>query len=157
MIGVLARLVLVGSCLVVSVAQAAGILRLSNTEITLGGAEPAARLEAENIGDSPLYLDVIQEQVQTPLTRPEVRLSLGALPSPSLLVSPVKLVLGPGQKRVLNVNVLRIPQQRKIWRVTFRPRENISVSTEDNSEQRLVPFSVNIGYGVVIYQLGEAG
>ncbi|QGU89364.1 hypothetical protein [Erwinia sorbitola] len=147
-------MLLAGGCLALFQAQAAGILRLTNTEIIVGGTLPPAKLEIENIGNSALYLDVTQELVQTPLTVPEVRLSVGEVPSPSLLISPVKLVLGPGQKRVLNVKVLRIPQQRKIWRVTFRPREKIVISASDEEERAVAPVSISIGYGVVIYQPG---
>lgn len=135
-------------------AHAVGVLRLSNSEITIGGPEPAGRLEAENVGDSPLYLDITQELVQLPVTNPEIRIPLGHIDFPSLLVSPPRLVLRPGQKQVLNVKVLRQPKRRKIWRVTFRPRENISVQGQSDAGP-LVPLSVSIGYGVVIYQQGS--
>lgn len=134
-------------------AQAAGVLRLAHSEITLGGKGPEGKLEAENVGDSTLYLTVTQEMVQTPLTAPEVRIPVGEVSSPALLVSPQRLILGPGQKRLLEVRVLRQPQQRKIWRITFRPHENFAAQGVDEKGTR-VPLSVSIGYGVVIYQQG---
>jgi len=134
--------------------KAAGVLNLSHTEITLGGNEHPGRLEAENTGDSTLYLTVSQELVQTPLSTPEVRIPVGELESPTLLVSPQKLILGPGQKRVLDVRVLRLPRSRKIWRITFRPRERLTVQGHSH-EGVEAPLSVSVGYGVVIYQLAK--
>lgn len=149
------RVLLVGICLWMSAGHAAGVLRLNHTSVTIGSEFHRLQLEAENVGDSALYLDVTQELVQLPLTEPEVRIPLGEIPSPSLLVSPARLTLGPGQKRAMNLTVLRIPQRRKIWRVTFRPHENISVSARGEPEGRQVPFALSIGYGVVIYQQGD--
>lgn len=149
----LLTLLLASGALFTSTGFAAGVLRLSHSEITVGGPERSGRLEAENTGDSPLYLDVTQQKIQTPLTTPEVRIPVGEVPSPSLLVSPQRLILGPGQKRVLEVRVLRAPKQRQIWRITFRPRENFAAQGVDEKGTR-VPLSVSIGYGVVIYQQG---
>lgn len=146
-------LLLACCALSIGTGHTAGVLRLSHSEITLGGPERSGRLEAENIGDSPLYLDVTQQKVQTPLTVPEVRIPVGEVPSPSLLVSPMRMVLGPGQKQVLDLRVLRQPQRRQIWRITFRPRENFTAEAR-NDEGTIVPLSVSIGYGVVIYQQG---
>lgn len=134
--------------------QAAGVLKLSHSEITLGGPEPAGLLEAENVGDSPLYLEVTQQLIKTPVTQPEVRTHIGDVPAPTLLVSPQRLVLGPGQKQVLNLNELRQPRQQKIWRVTFRPREKFQVYAIGEVVTQ-VPLSVSVGYGVVIYQRGS--
>jgi len=147
--------VVLGLCLLTPVSQAAGVLRISHSEMTLGGPDRTGKLTVKNIGDSPLYLDITQELVQTPLTNPEVRSPVGEVASPSLLISPMRLVLGPQQQREISVKELRKPEQRKIWRVTFRPREHISVQgvTSDNTQ---VPLSVSIGYGVVVYQLGTA-
>lgn len=145
---------LLASCLPPGSVQAGGTLRLANSEITLGGDTAAAKLTAENIGDTPLYIDVIQQQIQMPVTSPEVRVPVGEVVSPSLLVSPPRLVLAPGQKRELNVSVLCEPQSRQIWRITFQPREQFNVLTSDNALIQ-APLSVSIGYGVVIYHLGK--
>lgn len=134
-------------------AEAAGVLRLAHSVITLGGAERSGKLAVENVGDSPLYLDITQEQVQMPLTHPEVRIPVGDVTDPSLLISPPRLILAPGQKRIMNVVVLHEPQQRKIWRITFRPRERFLISSAENPTE--VPLSVSIAYGVVIYQMGK--
>jgi len=147
--------VLLGLCLLNNTSQAAGVLRISLSEMTLGGPDRVGKLMVKNTGDSPLYLDITQEQVQTPLTDPEVRVPVGDVAAPSLLISPMRLALGPQQEREINVKELRKPAQRKIWRVTFRPRENISVQGV-TTENTLVPLAVSIGYGVVIYQLGAS-
>lgn len=147
--------VVLGLCLLTNASQAAGVLRLSQSKITLGGPEHVGKLTVKNVGDSPLYLDITQELVQTPLTNPEVRSPVGEVVSPSLLISPMRLMLGPQQQREISVKELRKPEQRQIWRVTFRPREHISVQgvTSDNTQ---VPLSVSVGYGVVVYQLSAA-
>lgn len=136
--------------------RAAGVLRLTHNVITLGGAQPVAKLEAENTGDSPLYLDIIQEQVQSRPGQPEIRRPIGEIPAPSLLVNPLRLVLRPGQKRVLEVTELHKPRQPQIWRVTFRPRERYQVQRGGESHGEM-PLLVSVGYGAVIYQRGSEG
>lgn len=145
---------LLASCLPLASVQAVGILRLAHSEITLGGETPGGKLSVENIGDMPLYIDVTQQQVQMPVTSPEVRIPVGEVVSPSLLISPPRLVLAPGQKRELSVAVLCEPQQRQVWRITFRPRERFGVQSSDAALTQ-VPLSVSIGYGVVIYHFGK--
>lgn len=146
----------IGACMLHGAAvQAAGVLRLTHNVITLGGTQPAAKLEVENTGDSPLYLDISQELVQSRVGQSEIRRPAGEVSAPSLLVNPLRLVLRPGQKRALDVTELYKPRQQQIWRVTFRPRERYRVQT-DGERQEGMPLLVSVGYGAVIYQQGSA-
>ncbi|KQN60294.1 hypothetical protein [Erwinia sp. Leaf53] len=143
------------AALPVTGARAAGVLRLAHSAISVEGTRPAEKLEVENTGDSPLYLEVSQEWVQVPLGQPEVRLPVGNVPNPSLLVNPPRLVLRPGQKRLLDVTVVRQPREQQIWRVTFRPRERHRVQPIGDPRAQ-APILISVGYGVVIYQRGSA-
>ncbi|WP_082146171.1 hypothetical protein [Burkholderia pyrrocinia] len=134
--------------------MAAGILKLSRTELTLSPDKPVPELWAENVGDTPLYLDVTQQLVTNPGESPERLLPVAEAPSPTLLVSPNRLTLAPGQKYRVMLKEFGTPTQTKVWRVTFRPRERIVVEMRA-ADGAPAPLFVSVGYGVVIYQLGS--
>lgn len=131
--------------------MAAGILKLSRTEMTLAPDKPAPELWAENVGDTPLYLDVTQQLVTNPGESPERLLPVSEAPSPTLLVSPNRLTLAPGQKYRVMLKELGTPTHAQVWRLTFRPRERLVVAAVDVSGTQ-APLVISVGYGVVIYQ-----
>lgn len=131
--------------------MAAGVLKLSRSELTLDPGKPRSQLTVENVGDTPLYLDVLQELVANPGQNPERRMPIGNVASPSLLVIPDRLALSPGQRYQMTLKELRTPQQTQVWRVTFRPRERISVDVPQSGDLP-APLFISVGYGVVIYQ-----
>nr|WP_175801761.1 hypothetical protein [Burkholderia anthina] len=133
---------------------AAGILKLSRTELTLSPDKPANELWVENVGDTPLYLDVTQQRVSNPGHMPEHLVLVEEVPQPTLLVQPSRLVLSPGQKYRIALKELSTPDVPEVWRVTFRPRESIAVD-DDRDGGTSAPLFVSIGYGVVIYQLSR--
>lgn len=137
-------------CLFASQCLAAGVLKLSRTELILEPGKHLPQLDAENIGDTPLYLEVEQQQLLNPGLLPEHLLPIGKVQRPSLLVAPDRLVLAPGQKRRMTLRVLATPAQTRVWRLTFRPKERLQVDTQT----RAAPLVLSVGYGVVIYQLG---
>ncbi|TDA48959.1 hypothetical protein [Burkholderia pyrrocinia] len=132
--------------------MAAGILKLSRTELTLSPDKPVPELWAENVGDTPLYLDVTQQLVTNPGESPERLLPVSEAPSPTLLVSPNRLTLAPRQKYRVMLKELGTPTQTQVWRLTFRPRERIVVDAVDISGTQ-APLVISVGYGVVIYQM----
>ncbi|RQT80797.1 hypothetical protein [Burkholderia cepacia] len=134
--------------------MAAGILKLSRAELTLTPDKPPGELWAENVGDSPLYLDVTQQLVTNPGQSPECLVPVTDVPQPALLVVPGRLVLAPGQKYQVMLKELATPAQAQVWRVTFRPRELLVVDTGSASGTQ-APLVVSIGYGVVVYQLAR--
>ncbi|MGZ2748872.1 hypothetical protein [Burkholderia stagnalis] len=134
--------------------MAAGILKLSRTELTLSPDKPAPELWAENVGDTPLYLDVTQQLVMNPGESPERLVPVSEAPSPTLLVSPNRLALAPGQKYRVMLKELGTPTQAKVWRLTFRPRERIVVDAAGLSGTQ-APLVISVGYGVVIYQMAR--
>ena len=131
--------------------MAAGVLNLSTTELRLVPDQRQGALYAQNTGDSPLYLDVEQALVLNPAEKPEQLLDISQVPKPALLVTPSRLVLAPGQKSRMNIKTLITPANNQVWRVTFRPRENVIVQAQ-GAEGVSAPLSVSVGYGVVIYQ-----
>ncbi|KFL52301.1 fimbrial biogenesis chaperone [Burkholderia pyrrocinia] len=134
--------------------MAAGILKLSRTEMTLAPDKPPGELWVENKGDTPLYLDVTQQWVANPGKTPEQLVPVTEVTNPSLLVLPGRLTVAPGQKYQMVLKALDAPSQTKVWRVTFRPRERIVVET-GGAEGAPAPLFISVGYGVVIYQLGS--
>ena len=131
--------------------MAAGALKLSTTELRLVPDQRQGALYTQNTGDSPLYLDVEQALVLNPAEKPEQLLDISQVPNPGLLVTPNRLVLAPGQKYRMNIKTLVTPANNQVWRVTFRPRENVIVQAQV-AEGVSAPLSVSVGYGVVIYQ-----
>lgn len=131
--------------------MAAGLLKLSTTELRLVPHEHQGSLYAQNIGDSPLYLDVEQALVLNPTQKPEQLLDISQVPKPGLLVTPARLVLAPGQKYRMNIKTLDSLASNQVWRVTFRARENVIVHAL-GTDGVSAPLSVSVGYGVVIYQ-----
>ncbi|WP_322074669.1 hypothetical protein [Burkholderia cepacia] len=133
---------------------AAGILKLSRTEVTMDQRKPNSELWVENVGDDALYLDVTQNWVANPGHTPERLVPVGEMNHPTLLAIPGRLTLAPGQKYRMTLIALYTPEQSQVWRLTFRPREHIVVDADD-TQSRSAPLFVSVGYGVVIYQLGK--
>ena len=131
--------------------MAAGVLKLSTPELRLVPDQRQGALYAQNTGDSPLYLDVEQALVLNPGEKPEQLLAISQVPKPGLLVTPTRLVLAPGQKYRMNIKTLGTPDSNQVWRVTFRPREHVTVQVQ-GPDGVLAPLSVSVGYGMVIYQ-----
>lgn len=139
------------AALMCSSSMAAGLLKLSRVELTMAPGEPASELYAENVGDTPLYLNIEQHLVTNPGEYPEHLVPVTEVERPGLLVQPSRLVLAPGQKYQMNLKTFGTQQHTQVWRVTFRPVERVVVA---NSMEGGVaaPLSISIGYGVVIYQ-----
>ncbi|RQR52314.1 hypothetical protein DIE18_32320 [Burkholderia sp. Bp9125] len=133
-------------------ALAAGVLKLSRTEMTIAPDKAAPELWAENVGDTPLYLNVEQHLVENPGETPEHLVAVSDVRHPGLLILPNRLTLSPGQKYRMVVKELRTPAQSQVWRLTFRPAERIVVETA-RPEETSAPLFISVGYGVVIYQL----
>jgi len=135
--------------------MAAGVLKLSRTELKLEPGKSVHALYVENTGDTPLYLDVKQELLLNPGQTPERLVPIQEVERPGLLVTPGRLVLAPGQKHRMVLKEIEAPARTLVWRVTFRPRERLHIETEALSP----PLIVSVGYGVVIYQFsaGDSG
>lgn len=132
-------------------ALGAGVLKLSTTELRFLPDQQEGALYAQNTGDSPLFLDVEQALVLNPGEQPEQMLALSQVTKPGLLVTPARLVLAPGQKYRMNIKTLDLREGNQVWRVTFRPRENLIVQAQGR-DGISAPLSVSVAYGVVIYQ-----
>ncbi|AKJ42007.1 hypothetical protein [Pragia fontium] len=133
---------------------AGGLLTLSQAELTIPQQGHLPELVVENSGDATLYLDIQQQLLTNPGLQPETLIGVGHVESPSLLVTPSRLALGPGQKRTMQLRVLSQPEKTQVWRITFRPQQNLNVITTGTTPIR-TPLFISIGYGVVIYQIGS--
>lgn len=131
--------------------SATGILKLSRTELKLGPDMPVNELYVENIGDTPLYLVVEQKLLLNPGQTLEQLVPIEETERPTLLVTPGRLVLAPGQKQRMVLKELMVPSRTLVWRVTFRPKEQLVI---DEGAGAQAPLVVSVGYGVVIYQSG---
>lgn len=131
--------------------MAAGVLKLSTPELRLVPDQRQGALYAQNTGDSPLYLDIEQALVLNPGEQPEQLQAISQVPKPGLLVTPTRLALAPGQKYRMNIKTLGTPASDQVWRVTFRPKEQVTVHVQ-GADGLSAPLSVSVGYGMVIYQ-----
>nr|WP_321783954.1 hypothetical protein [Burkholderia pyrrocinia] len=136
-------------------ALAAGVLKLSRTELTLEPGKPPGELYVENVGDTPLYLSVEQALLTNPGRAPEHLVPVSAVGRPGLLVLPSRLTVAPGQKYRIGLRTFDTPPDTQVWRVTFRPKERIVVDSVQ-ADGAHAPLFVSVGYGVLIYQLKQA-
>jgi len=75
-----------------------------------------------NNGDEPLYVDTEIVEVLAPGTDAEERVPVGGSLDVPLLVSPNKLVIPPGQRRLLRlVNMAGHAEAERVFRVTAKP------------------------------------
>lgn len=133
-------------------AIAAGVLKLSTAEIWLRPGERPGTIYAENIGDSTLYLEITQRLLLNPGEQPEHLVPVEEIEQPTLLITPSRLALGPGQRYRMQIKELNRPDTPRIWRLTFLPQEKVLIDAE--SEDGIsTPLSVQIGYGALIYQM----
>jgi len=131
--------------------MAAGVLKLSRTEVTLEAGHAAHELYVENAGDTPLYLSIEQHLLTNPGDSPEHLVPVAEVAGPTLLVVPGRITLAPGQRYRVGLKELAMPPKTYVWRITFRPNERIDVDA-GQTEGSPAPLFVNVGYGVVIYQ-----
>ncbi|MCK3838812.1 MULTISPECIES: hypothetical protein [Pseudomonas] len=129
---------------------ATGILKLSSNELSLLPGHPAGELFAENVGDTPLYLQVDQALLTNPGELPERLVPISQVKKPSLLVTPNRITIAPGQRYKLNIKIIQQVEQDHIWRITFRPSEHLVVEGEPT--KNATPIFFKVGYGAVIYQ-----
>lgn len=140
--------------LLLNTCYAGGLLNLSQVELTISPQQRLPELVVENRGNGTLYLEIKQQLLKNPGSQPETLVDVGNTEAPSLLVMPSRLKLGPGQKRSMQLSILSQPAKSQVWRITFRPQQDLNVTTNGVALPR-APLLISIGYGVVIYQLGH--
>jgi P pilus assembly chaperone PapD len=114
---------LLGLILWVFVPSARAEMALSKVVVDFTSVRPARDdVEITNTGDEILYVSIEPAEIVNP-GRPEERRV--ASPNPTelgLLVSPNRLVLGPGERKVVRLSLLERPADRdRIYRVTVKP------------------------------------
>ena len=114
---------LLGLTLWVCVPSAQAEMALSKVVVDFTSARPARDdIEITNTADENLYVSIEPAEIVNP-GRPEERRV--ANPDPremGLLISPNRLVLGPGERKVVRLSLLERPEGRdRIYRVTMKP------------------------------------
>lgn len=104
-------------------APAGAEMALSKVVVDFTSARPARDdIEITNTGDENLYVSIEPAEIVNP-GRPEERRV--ANPNPGelgLLISPNRLVLGPGERKVVRLSLLERPEDRdRIYRVAVKP------------------------------------
>jgi P pilus assembly chaperone PapD len=120
-------------------------LALSKVVVDFASARPTRDdIEISNSGNDILYVGVEPSEIVNP-GRPDERRV--ADPNPrqlGLLVSPNRLVLGPGERKVVRLSLLDRPNDRdRIYRVTVKPVIGEIVATQS-------ALKVVVGYDVLV-------
>ena len=103
-----------------------------------------ADVEVENVGAETRYVVVEPEAVAAPGTAAERRWRAADPEELGLLVTPTRLVLEPGARRVVRfVRLGDAPDRDRIWRVAIRPVVGATAS-------RTNALEVLVGYGVLV-------
>jgi hypothetical protein len=146
-------MVLLLCALLASPGFGAGVLKISNSLITIEPGGHRAAIILSNNGDRPLYLDVVQQQVLNPGELPEKRVLVQDVALPDLLVPVRQVLLRPGHTQKIPLNVVYTPGQARVWRVAFRNREKVT-GAEAGQESFI---QLNVSYGVLIYHMAKPG
>ena len=101
-------------------------------------------IEITNSADEILYVSVEPAEILNP-GRPEERRVTNPNPRElGLLISPNRLVLGPGERKVVRLSLLERPKERdRIYRVTIKPVIGELVGTQS-------ALKVVVGYDVLV-------
>lgn len=139
----LAALLALIPLLVIPLAQAE--MALSKVVIDFTSARPARDdIEITNSADEILYVSVEPAEILNPGGPEERRV---ANPNPrelGLLISPNRLVLGPGERKVVRVSLLERPEDRdRIYRITIKPVIGEIVARQS-------ALKVVVGYDVLV-------
>lgn len=113
-------------------------------------------VNVRNVGDAPLYLSISLQKVMNPGLEPEDKVPLSQLEHPSLLASPDKLTLGPGQSRSVSLKSLSVPVSEEMYRLYIVPVKAMQVE-EVPQDKITAPMSVAVGYGVLVQHMPPPG
>ena len=118
---------------------------VSNAIVHFEPGEPARQdIEVENTGSETMYVEIKPQMVVEPGTINESRKNIVDPREDGLLVTPNKLVVGPGaRKRVRFVNLEPNPEDERVYRVTIAP-----VVSHVEAEQ--TGIKILIGYEVLV-------
>lgn len=114
-------------------------------------------VQVSNLGDKPLYLKIDMVRIENPGEKPERKTPIGELTVPEMMANPAKLTLGPGQKRDINLVVLKAPAKETVYRLYIVPINSIKVVGEDSKEKIKAPITFGIAYGVLVNHLPSSG
>lgn len=98
-------------------------MALSKVIVEFRAGDPLREdVEVINAGNENLYLVVEPREVIDPGTDAEQRVERRNPKDVGLLVSPTRVVIEPGARRIVRLSLFEQPTgQDRIWRVTFRP------------------------------------
>jgi len=98
-------------------------MALDRSIVHMNAGDPeSVDVTVSNNGDEPLYIDTEIVEVFNPGSPAEDRVPLGVSLDVPFLVSPNKLIVPPGQRRLLRlVNMAGHADQERVFRVTAKP------------------------------------
>lgn len=151
------RIALAGVLLAISGwVQADGQLMVMPARTTIEGNQNRS-VQVSNLGDKPLYLKIDLVRVENPGEKPERKTPIGDITVPEMMANPAKLTLGPGQKRDINLVVLKVPAKETIYRLYIVPVNSIKVVGEESKDKIKAPITFGVAYGVLVDQLPSSG
>ncbi|MGM0513451.1 hypothetical protein BFS14_20820 [Serratia fonticola] len=114
-------------------------------------------VQVSNLGDKPLYLKIDMVRIENPGEKPERKTPIGELAVPEMMANPAKLTLGPGQKRDINLVVLKAPAKETLYRLYIVPVNSIKVVGDNSQDKIKAPITFGIAYGVLVNHLPSSG
>jgi Mat/Ecp fimbriae periplasmic chaperone len=126
-------------------ASALADLVLSEVIVDFGPDQPPRRdIEVFNDGAERVYLIVQPAEIKAPGTAMEARRESPDPEALGLLVTPNRLVLEPGQRKLVRIAALNPPDVRdRIYRVTFKPVVGATQATTSG-------LKILVGYDVLV-------
>ncbi len=119
-----------------------------NKNIVVIGAEgrPRADIELRNIGDEVLYVAVDPARIEQPGTDAQDRVSPSDPRELGLLVTPRKLVLQPGDRKIIRMTLLKKPQETDdVYRVLVEPK-----ASGFESDTQGMKIKIMVGYDILV-------
>ena len=116
---------------------------LSQLVVELGaGREGRSDIEVRNLDTEKAYVLVEPQEVLNPGTPSERRVTLRDPEQLGLLVSPARMVLEPGQHRLLRVALIGPPMEReRVYRITVKPTTG-KISADVSGLKILIGYEV---------------
>ncbi len=119
-----------------------------NKNIVVIGTDgrPRADIELRNIGDEVLYVAVDPARIADPGTDAQERQSPADPRELGLLVTPRKLVLQPGDRKIIRMTLLKKPTQTDdVYRVLVEPK-----ATDFDADTEGMKIKIMVGYDILV-------
>ncbi|MEN8723171.1 MAG: hypothetical protein ABF335_09805 [Alphaproteobacteria bacterium] len=134
--------------LLISAAAPAFAKLVVNKNIVVIGTDgrPRADIELRNIGDDVLYVAVDPARIENPGTDTQDRVAPSDPRELGLLVTPRKLVLQPGDRKIIRMTLLKQPQLvDDVYRVLVEPK-----ASDFDADTDGMKIKIMVGYDILV-------